>query len=606
MDREGGEPNIIMWRGGVGTQVDRAQQYGSDLIVDLLKAFEVEYAALNPGATFRGLHDSIVNYGGNALPEIIQCCHEEIAVAVAHGYGKAKGRPMAAIVHDLVGLLHATMAVYLAWLDRAPALVLGATGPMAVDQRRPWIDWIHTALVQGQAVRDYVKWDDQPASPESIVESLIRAHRIAMTEPRGPVYVCFDAALQEQRLTEAVPVPDIGRFAPPSPVQGDPHALEVAARWLVESAHPVVLADYVGRSAAAVRALVELADLLTLPVIDLGSRFNFPNTHPLDLTGAEDDLLPQADLVLALDVFDLQKALGSVDRTTRHARRLIREGTKIIHVSLNDLAVRAWAQDYGRLQPVDLAITADTAVAIPALASLCRSPARGGEEERKGRGRERRAALEEMRRRMRDRWRSAAERVRGARPVSWPRLAEDLWAVVKDEDWVLVNRTLRGWTRRLWDWTDPSRYVGALMGGGVGYGVGHAMGAALAYRGTGKLCIDLQPDGDFLYTPSALWTAAHHRIPLLIVMFNNRSYFNDEDHQVLMAKARGRPVENAHIGLRIDDPPVDFAGLARSFGIHAEGPIEDPAELRPALERAVGHVKQEQQPALVDVVTQSR
>ena len=590
----------------MSTQVDRAQRYGSDLIVDLLKALQVEYAALNPGATFRGLHDSIVNYGGNALPQIIQCCHEEIAVAIAHGYGKAKGRTMAAIVHDLVGLLHATMAVYIAWLDRAPALVLGATGPMAVERRRPWIDWIHTALVQGQAVRHYVKWDDQPASPESIVESLIRGHRIAMTEPRGPVYVCFDAALQEQRLTEAMPLPDIGRFAPPGPVQGDPHALEVAARWLIESAHPVVLADYVGRSRAAVRALVELAELLTLPVIDLGSRFNFPNTHPLDLTGAEDDLLPQADLVLALDIFDLQKALGTVDRTTRHARRLVREGTKIIHVSLNDLALRAWAQDYGRLQPVDLAITADTAAALPALTSLCRSAARGGEKERKDRGRERRAALEEMRRRMRDRWRGAAERVRGARPVSWPRLAEDLWEVVKHEDWVLVNRTLRGWTRRLWDWTDPSQYVGALMGGGVGYGVGHAMGAALAYRGTGKLCIDLQPDGDFLYTPSALWTAAHHRIPLLIVMFNNRSYFNDEDHQVLMAKARGRPVENAHIGLRIDDPAVDFAGLARSFGIHAEGPIEDPAELRPALERAVRRVKQEQQPALVDVVTQSR
>jgi acetolactate synthase I/II/III large subunit len=590
----------------VSTQVDRAQQYGSDLIVDLLKALQVEYAALNPGATFRGLHDSIVNYGGNALPQIIQCCHEEIAVAVAHGYGKAKGRPMAAIVHDLVGLLHATMAVYVAWLDRAPALVLGATGPMAVEQRRPWIDWIHTALVQGQAVRDYVKWDDQPASPESIVESLIRAHRIAMTEPRGPVYVCFDAALQEQRLTEALPLPEIGRFAPPSPVHGDPHALEVAARWLLGSAHPVVLADYVGRSRTAVRALVELAELLALPVIDLGSRFNFPNTHPLDLTGAEDDLLPQADLVLALDIFDLQKALGTVDRTTRHARRLVREGAKIIHVSLNDLAVRAWAQDYGRLQPVDLAITADTAVALPALTSLCRSLAHGGEEDRKDRGRERRAALEEMRRRTRDRWRSAAERVRGARPVSWPRLAEDLWEIVKDEDWVLVNRTLRGWTRRLWDWTDPSQYVGALMGGGVGYGVGHAIGAALAHRGTGKLCIDLQPDGDFLYTPSALWTAAHHRIPLLIVMFNNRSYFNDEDHQVLMAKARGRPVENAHIGLRIDDPPVDFAGLARSFGIHAEGPIEDPAELRPALQRAVRHVKQGKQPALVDVVTQSR
>jgi thiamine pyrophosphate-dependent acetolactate synthase large subunit-like protein len=580
-------------------------EYGSDLIVELLKTYQVEYAALNPGATFRGLHDSIVNYGSNTLPQVIQCCHEEIAVAVAHGYGKAKGRPMAAIVHDIVGLLHASMAVYIAWLDRAPVLVLGATGPMAIEQRRPWIDWIHTALVQGQAVRDYVKWDDQPASHKSVVESFIRAHRIAMTEPRGPVYLCFDAALQEHHLDGAVPIPAIDRFAPPAPVQGDPRALEMGARWLVTATHPVVLADYVGRSSQGVEALVELAELLALPVIDLGSRFNFPNTHPLDLTGAEDELLPQADLVLALDVFDLQKALETVDRTTRQARPLIKNGTKVIHISLNDLAERAWAQQYGRLHPVDLAIAADTVVALPELTALCRSLVEG-EEKSRNRRRERIAALEVIRRRLRERWKNAADRVRDARPISVPRLATDLWEAVKDEHWVLVNRTLRGWTRRLWDWTSPSQYVGALMGGGVGYGIGHAMGAALAYVGSDNLCIDIQPDGDLLYTPSGLWTAAHHRIPLLIVMFNNRSYFNDEDHQVLMAKARGRPVENAHIGLRIDEPPVDFAGLARAFGIHGEGPIEDPADLRPALERAVRYVKREHQPALVDVITQSR
>ncbi|HET9001660.1 MAG TPA: thiamine pyrophosphate-dependent enzyme [bacterium] len=589
----------------MSSRTRRSPEYGSDLIVDLLTALDVEYAALNPGATFRGLHDSLVNYGGNARPEIIQCCHEEIAVAVAHGYGKAKGQPMAAIVHDVVGLLHATMAVYIAWLDRAPALVLGATGPMAAEQRRPWIDWIHTALVQGQAVRDYVKWDDQPASLESIVESLIRAHRITMTEPRGPVYLCFDAMLQEQRLDGPPPIPDVRRFGPPARAQGDPRALEVAARWLVEAADPVVLADYAGRSAGAVASLVELAELLALPVIDLGSRFNFPNTHPLDLAGAEEDLLSAADLVLALDVFDLQKALGTVDRTARQARPFVRDGTKIIHVSLDDLAVRAWTQDYGRLQPVDLAIAADTTVVLPALTALCRPLVLAGGE-REGRRRERRARLEAVRRALRDRWRRAADRARDARPVSFPRLAADLWDVVKDEDWVLVNRTLRGWTRRLWDWTHPSQYVGALNGGGVGYGIGHAMGAALAHRGTGRLCIDIQPDGDCLYTPSALWTAAHHRIPLLIVMFNNRSYYNDEDHQVLMAKARGRPVENAHIGLRLDDPPVDFAGMARAFGIHADGPIEDPAELHPALARAVRHVQRERRPALIDVITEAR
>ncbi len=580
-------------------------EYGSDLIVDLLKAYEIEYAALNPGATFRGLHDSIVNYGGNRTPRIILCCHEEIAVAVAHGYGKAKGRPMAAIVHDVVGLLHAQMATYIAWLDRAPLLMLGATGPMAVEQRRPWIDWIHTALVQGQAVRDYVKWDDQPASLQSIVESFIRAHRVATTDPQGPIYLCFDAALQEQRVSEPVTIPELARLATPAPAQADPAALETAAHWLATAEHPVVLADYVGRRAEGVRVLVDLAEALALPVVDVGSRFNFPNTHPLDLTGAQDDLLPEADVVLALDVFDLQKATGTVDRTTRLARSLIGANTKVIHISLNDLMVRSWIHEQGRLQPVDLAIAADTVVALPALAARCRALAEGDGSAAEHR-RTRYARFEARHRRLRDASREEAERGRDSRPISMAHLANTLWSVVRDEPWTLVNRTLRGWTRRLWEWTDPSQYVGALMGGGVGYGIGHALGATLARQGSGALCIDMQPDGDLLYTPSALWTLAHHRVPLLIVMFNNRSYYNDEDHQILMAKSRGRSVENAGIGLQIRDPSVDFARLARSFGIHGEGPIEDPADLRPALERAVRYVRQEKRAALVDVITESR
>ena len=580
------------------------QEYGSDIIVDLMKAYEIEYAALNPGATFRGLHDSIVNYGGNRSPQIILCNHEEIAVAVAQGYAKAKGRPMAAIVHNIVGLLHAAMAIYTAWLDRTPILVMGGTGPMAVEHRRPWIDWIHTALVQGNAVRDYVKWDDQPASLQGIVESFIRGYRIATTEPHGPIYLCFDAELQEQKLDGPVPIPDLRRYAPPTGAQADPSALQTAARWLTEAENPIVLADYVGRNPGVVPSLVRLAESLALPVIDLGSRFNFPNTHPLDLTGAEADLLKQADVVLALDVFDIQKAVATTDRTARLARSLLPQNVRIVHISFNDFMVSSWAQEQGRLQEVDLPIAADTSLAVPALADLCARAVEGDGALRARRDR-RQERLERMHRSLRDNWREAAERARDERPISLPRLALDLWEVVKDEDWVLVNRGLRGWTRWLWEWRSGAPYVGAHMGGGVGYGIGHSVGAALALGRT-RLCIDIQPDGDLLYTPSALWTAAHHHIPLLIVMFNNRSYYNDEEHQILMARARGRPVENAHIGQAMADPPVDFAGMARSFGIEAWGPVEEPGDLKPALERAVRYVTRERKPALVDVVMQPR
>jgi thiamine pyrophosphate-dependent acetolactate synthase large subunit-like protein len=575
-------------------------EYGSDMIVDVLRGLGIEYAALNPGATFRGLHDSLVNYGHNMRPELIQCCHEEIAVAVAHGYAKAAGRPMAAIVHNVVGLQHASMAIFNAWCDQAPILVLGGTGPMAADRRRPWIDWIHTALVQGQAVRDYVKWDDQPASLAAIPEALVRGHRIALTEPRGPVYVCFDAELQEMPLDGHPALPEFSRFAPPSRVQADPAALDRAAALLRRAERPVILAQYLGRTPAAVEVLVRLAELLEAPVVDLfeHGRFNFPSTHPLDLTGAQKDVLASADVVLALDVVDLYGALGRLNRLTRASETVLPEAAKIIHITMADAGIRSWVTHYQRLAPVDVPILADTAAALPALLALLAAapppdtPAR-------------RARAEEMRRRhaaLRQDARSRCEAEWNDRPIAPSRLAAEVWEALRTEDWVLANGTLDGWTRGLWDWSRPEQFLGGSGGAGLGYGAGAAIGAALAYRGTGRVCVDLQPDGDLLYTPSALWTAAHHRIPVLFMMCNNRSYFNDEDHQALIAEARRRPVEHRVVGIRMEEPPVDFAAMARAFGVHGEGPVEDPAQIAPAVRRALRVVKGDGRPALVDVV----
>jgi acetolactate synthase I/II/III large subunit len=573
-------------------------QYGSDLIVDVLRSLGIEYAALNPGATFRGLHDSLVNYGGNGRPEIIQCCHEEIAVALAHGYAKAAGRPMAAILHDVVGLQHACMAIFNAWSDRVPILLMGGTGPMAVERRRPWIDWIHTALVQGNLVRDYVKWDDQPSSLASIPEAIVRGYRIAMTEPRGPVYLCFDADLQEMPLDAPVPVPEVRRHAPPRPVQADDRALDEAAALLREARWPVIVAEYVGRNPAAVAALIRLAELLAAPVLDVyRGRFNFPNTHPLDLTGAEAEVLAAADVVLALDVQDLYGALARTDRLTRRSEVVVPESARVVHVALEDFAVRSWAASYQRLTPVDLPILADTAVALPALVKRLEDPTIE-EAVRRARAERVRARHEELRRQTRTR----CEESWDDRPIAPARVAAEVWEVLRREDWVLAHGTLDGWARGLWEWTRPDQYLGYSGGAGLGYGAGASLGAALAYRGTGRVCVDLQPDGDLLYTPGAIWTAAHHRLPLLILVCNNRSYYNDEVHQELVARARERPIENKVVGIRIEDPPVDFAGMARAFGAFGEGPLEDPAMIAPALRRALRAIKEEQRPAVVDVV----
>ena len=582
-------------------------QYGSDLIVDLIKAMEIEYVAFNPGSTFRGLHDSIVNYGGNKSPEVITCCHEEISVAIAHGYAKASGRPMVAIVHDVVGLQHATMAIYNAWCDRVPVLVLGGCAPMDSVKRRPWIDWVHTALVQGNLVRDFVKWDDQPASVEAFPESLIRALRVATTDPEGPVYVCFDYDLQEQPLNHPIALPDLSRYAPPRPIQADSESLRQAAEMLVNANAPVVVADILGKNHEAVDALVNLAELLALPVIDKGGSHQgrpcFPNNHPLDLTGAEGELLSKTDLVLALDVDDLYGGLVVSDPKTRAFKYVVPESAKIIHVNKGDLFIRSWATDYQRLTAVDLPLAADSGVVLPALKELAQKllkPERAAEMQ------ERYQSLKARHDALRAQWQEETDKKWDELPISSPRLAAEVWSVIKDEDWVLTRGTLHGWARKLWEWNKPYQYVGGCPGAGLGYGLGASLGAALFHKRWDRLCIDLQSDGDLLFTPSALWTAAHHQIPLLIVIWNNRSYYNSEHHQALIAKLRNRPVENRVIGTRLEDPVVDYTQLARSFGVYAEDTVHKPEQLGPALKAAIRVVKEDKKPALVDVWAQSR
>ena len=580
-----------------------APGYGSDLVVDLLRAAGVEYVALNPGATYRGLHDSLVNYGGNRAPELVLTTHEEIAVALAHGYAKAKGAPMAAVVHDIVGLQHASMAIFNAFCDRAPVLVLGATGPMDATRRRPWIDWIHTALVQGTQVRDYVKLDDQPASVAALPEAFLRAWRVARTEPLGPVYLCLDAGLQEQPLERPVALPDVARFRPPTPPHADPQALDEAARLLAEARFPVIVVESLGRRPEATPALCRLAELLAAPMIDLAGesqgRPSVPGDHPLDMSDARHEVVGEADVILALDVTSFLSGLGETDRSTREVR-FLNEAARVIAVSLDDYAFRSWAHTFQSLAPVDLPIAADAALILPALVAavedrLKADRAAAERQARAGRIDARHTAL-------RAEWRASMSLERGMSPLAPSVLAAEVWEVLKDEDWVLANGTGKGWARRLWNW-QPERSYGGSGGAGLGYGLPAALGVALAHRGSGKVCVNLQADGDMLYVVSGLYTAAHHRLPLLTVMFNNRTYGNDEAHQETVAKARGRPVENKVVGIRIDDPAPDFARIAQGFGVHAEGPIDTAAAVGPALRRALHVVKADGRPALVDVIT---
>lgn len=588
------------------SRVEKKQpQYGSDVVVDVMKAFDIEYAAFNPGATFRGIHDSIVNYGGNYKPEVIFCHHEEISVAIAHGYAKAKNKPMIAITHNMVGLQHASMAIFNAYIDRVPIMVLGGTGPMNSKRRRPRIDWIHTALVQGNQVRDYVKWDDQPYSLADVPDSFIRGYRIATTDPMAPIYINYDADIQEDALTAAMEIPDVTRYAAPAPTQANPEALRRAAEMLVSAQMPLIVADQLGRNPKAVTALVELAELLAIPVVDKGARFNFPSVHPLDATDGARDILQKADVILALDVGDLFGSLTTVSKQTRNSEYVTSSSVKIISVSMNDMLIHSWANDYQALQAVDVPMTADTAVAIPELTRLCRELL-GNDAKKKSAIETRQKELADKHRTRRAKWRADAEAKGSQKDISTAWLALGVGEAIRREPWVLVNGTSNGWTRRLWDFTKPNQSLGGSGGAGLGYGPGASIGAALALKGSGNIAVAIQSDGDMLMTSSALWTAAKHRIPLLMVMHNNQSYYNSEEHGIEVAKFRNRPVENAGIGTHVDDPEIDFATMARSFGVSGEGPVRNPADLQPAIERGLKYVREKQLPYLVDVIAEPR
>jgi acetolactate synthase I/II/III large subunit len=575
-------------------------RYQSDVIVDLLQHYELPYVAMNPGASFRGLHDSLINYGGNR-PQMLLCQHEETAVQIAHGYARATGRPIAVILHDLVGLLHAQMAIYYAYIDRAPICIMGATGPMHEGKRRPYIDWSHTALVQGEAVRHYTKWDYQPTAIEGVPESFMRAYAAMMTEPKGPIYLCYDAWLQEARLTTEVAMPRVGMAAAPAPMAADPGVLERIVEKLLAAERPLILTEYVGRHPEGFANLALLAETLGVPVWDINKSLCFPNRHPLCLS-LDKEALRQADVILGIDVRDWERPTASLDSMNRVTTQLVSERCAWLEIGFAEIGMSSWSLDYGRYQPKTLSALGDPCLAMPEMTRIARRKL-DADPTLASRIEQRKRKVAARHDELFARWAKDAERDRDASPVSTARLASEVWTAIKDEDWVLATGTLRDWPRKLWDFDRPYRHSGKSLG--TATQIGMSLGVALAHKGSGKLVVALQPDGDLMYDAGALWVAAKHRLPILIVMFNNRAYFNDWEHQIRMARLRDTDAAKAHIGMDLFDPAPDFATIARGMGCFGIGPISEPGAIRPALEAAIREV-QAGKPAVVDVVTQHR
>jgi thiamine pyrophosphate-dependent acetolactate synthase large subunit-like protein len=540
-----------------------APGFGSDVVADTLRALDIPYIAVTPGASYRGLHDSIVNYLGNRMPQMLLCVHEESAVAIAHGWAKVTGRAIAAAVHSNVGLQHATMAMFNAWCDRMPVVVLGATGPVDAMKRRPWIDWIHTARDQGALVRGYTKWDDQPASPGAAREAILRGTWIANTAPQGPVYINLDAEMQEAKLAEPLPPLDAARHTPAVATAAPAELVRQAATLLKSAKRPVILAGRTSRSKHAWQARVSLAEALNARVIaDLKIGASFPTDHPLyvgaahALTPDSADALRAADIVLSLDWVDLA---GALKLATPSA------GAKIIQVSLDHRIHNGWSMDHQGLPPVDLFISADPDVVVPELVQALGAGARPLGPARAA---------------------PAGDEPPG---FSNEHIARILKKVVGERPVTLTHLPI-SWEDRWWTFRHPLDFLGSDGGGGIGGGPGISVGAALALKNSGRLPVAVCGDGDFLMGVTAVWTAVHYKIPLLFVIANNRSFYNDELHQERVARMRDRPVENKWIGQRMADPEIDIAAMGRAQGALGIGPVTGTADLAAALEKAIAAV----------------
>ena len=580
------------------------ERCGSDYMVDVFKSLGFEYVCANPGSSFRGLHESFVNHGGNKGPELITCCHEESSVAMAHAYYKAEGKPIAVMAHGTVGLQHASMAIYNAWCDRVPVYVILGTHADAAIRRNA--EWYHGVQDAAAMVRDYTKWDDFPWSLTHFAESAVRAYQIALTPPMAPVVMVLDGGLQEHPIAkdERLAIPKLSMPVPP---QGERGAVEQAARMLVAAEYPVLVADRLARTPNGMKLLIELAEALQAGVIDQGSRMNFPSRHPLNQTQRARAAVAEADVVVGLELVDYWGTVNALrDQLHRSTRRVAKPTAKLISISTGDLYIRANYQDFRRMQELDLAIAADGEATLPALIEAVK---RLTTADRRRVYEERGAHLAQASRAAAEASRTAASYAWDASPVSTGRLSAEIWAQIKNEDWSLVSSYYSSdqtnWPRRLWNFDKSYQWLGHAGGGGIGYGAPASVGGALANRKYGRLSVAIQTDGDMMYAPGVLWTAAHHKIPLLSVMNNNRAYHMELMHVQKMCNARNRGVDRGIIGSQLTDPNIDYAKLAQSMGVYAEGPITNPSDLGPALRRAIAVVKRGE-PALVDVVTQVR
>jgi acetolactate synthase I/II/III large subunit len=579
---------------------------GGDYMVDVLRSLGIEYFAAIPGNTFMGMHEAVVNYGMLTTPTLrnIFTMHEEASVAMAHGYAKIEGKPMACMMHTAVGLQHGSMAIYNAYADRVPIFMMTGVS-LDVARRDGEVNWTHAATDAPAMVRDFTKWDDTPASLRHFGESAVRSYQISMTPPYGPTLLAVDTLMQEDEIpggaAQTPPIPELVHVSAPA---GEVGAVKEAARLLAYAEQPLIFADRAARTAEGLRLLVELAELLQAPVWDSQNRFNFPWRHPLNHSIGHGSLLSSADVLLMLETDNPFDVVTVKDRAG-NLRSALKDNAKAISISSVGLSAKGNYQVVQRYAAnVDLEMAADAEATLPLLIEeVKRQMPAGRKSAIQARGRTlAEAHLSEL-----NRSRQNATYGWDNSPISMPRLCQEIYNAIRNEDWSLVSDSYFQslWPQKLWHADQYYQYIGGWGAYGVGYLAPAGLGAALANQRHGRLSVSIVGDGDLMMGPGILWTAAHERIPILYVVHNNRSYHQEVMQMQVVAGRRQRGVDRAGIPCNIDNPYINYAAMGRSMGVYSEGPVENPKDLGPALTRAIAVVKKGE-PALIDVVSEGR
>jgi acetolactate synthase-1/2/3 large subunit len=567
---------------------------GSDLMVQTIRDLGIEYVAANPGSSFEGLQESFINYGNppNVKPEFITALHEESAVTMAHGYAKAEGKPMLALLHGTIGIQHGGMSIYQAYYDRVPVLMIAGNDPDFIAA--------HTAHDMAGMVRSYTKWDAEPKTIDEALVAIQRAYNEAITPPMGPTLVVLGSEIQKDNA----PNTKVPAYKPPVFVTIDATRAREIAKGLLDAQNPRIAVGRL-RTPEGVQRSVELAELVgaSTSTAATGGPMSFPQRHPLCGPGAD----ATYDYTLGLETGGAQAAITGPALAKTAATR------DTVNIGFGGTVPGAGGRGGGggRGGRGGNAAPANEADAEASLPLIIEEVKRQLTPDQKARIQARIAKHAGANHEARVTAITAAVESKRAgwngTPISTARLYAELWPLIMNEDWCLSSPSnfSGGHHAQLWDHNKPYSYLGGQGAGGMGYGAPASVGAALAAKARNRIVVNIQTDGDLNYAPGVLWTAAHHKLPMLTVMHNNRAWHQEYMFVEYMAGVRGRGDDRAHIGSTLRDPYLDYAKMAAGYGMAGEGPITDPTKLSAALKRGVAAAKRGE-PYLVDVITQPR